>query len=212
MKDDKAKYSLGSVLNHVLLHQTIIGLEAKKQFEALGEKPDILIGCVGGGSNFAGFTFPFLEEVLKGKESYDVVAVEPSAVPSLTDGEYRYDFGDTAGITPLLMMYTLGHDFVPPPIHAGGLRYHGAAPTVSLLKKKGIIRSVKYPQEDVFEAGRIFARTEGIIPAPETNHAIKAAIDEALKAKKDGERKIIAFNSSGHGLLDLKGYEDVLKI
>lgn len=212
MKDDKAKYSLGSVLNHVLLHQTIIGLEAKKQFEALGEKPDILIGCVGGGSNFAGFTFPFLEEVLKEKGSYDVVAVEPSAVPSLTDGEYRYDFGDTAGITPLLMMYTLGHDFVPPPIHAGGLRYHGAAPTVSLLKKKGIIRSIKYPQEDVFEAGRIFARTEGIIPAPETNHAIKAAIDEALKAKKDGERKIIAFNFSGHGLLDLKGYEDVLKI
>jgi len=187
-------------------------LEAKKQFEILGEKPDVLIGCVGGGSNFAGFTFPFVEEVLRGKESYDVVAVEPSTVPSLTDGEYRYDFGDTAGITPLLMMYTLGHDFVPPPIHAGGLRYHGAAPTVSLLKNRGVIRSVKYTQEDVFEAGRIFARTEGIIPAPETNHAIKAAIDEALKAKKDSEKRIIAFNFSGHGLLDLKGYEDVLKI
>lgn len=212
MKDERAKYSLGSVLNHVLLHQTIIGLEAKKQFELLGEKPDVLIGCVGGGSNFAGFTFPFIEEMLRGKENYDVIAVEPAAVPSLTDGEYRYDFGDTAGITPLLMMYTLGHDFVPPPIHAGGLRYHGAAPTVSLLKHRGTIRSVKYTQEEVFEAGRLFAMTEGIIPAPETNHAVKAAVEEALKCKKSGERKVIAFNFSGHGLLDLKGYEDVLKI
>ncbi|MCS7103150.1 MAG: TrpB-like pyridoxal phosphate-dependent enzyme [Candidatus Korarchaeum sp.] len=212
MKDEKAKYSLGSVLNHVLLHQTIIGLEAKKQFELIGEKPDVLIGCVGGGSNFAGFTFPFVEEVLARRDNYDIIAVEPSAVPSLTEGEYRYDFGDTAGVTPLIMMYTLGHDFVPPPIHAGGLRYHGAAPTVSLLKHKGVIRSVEYAQEEVFEAGRLFARTEGIIPAPETNHAIKAAIDEAIRSKKSGESKVIAFNFSGHGLLDLKGYEDVLKL
>ena len=210
MKDEKAKYSLGSVLNHVLLHQTIVGLEAKKQFELVDEKPDVLIGCVGGGSNFAGFTFPFIEEILSGKENYDVLAIEPKAAPSLTEGEYRYDFGDSAGVTPLIKMFTLGHDFVPPPIHAGGLRYHGAAPTVSLLKSKGIVRSVAYTQEEVFEAGRIFAMTEGMIPAPETTHAVKAAIDEALKAKKEGKERVIAFNFSGHGLLDLKGYEDVL--
>ncbi len=210
MKDEKAKYSLGSVLNHVLLHQTVIGLEAKKQMEIVGEKPDVLIGCVGGGSNFAGLTFPFIEEILRGKEEYKVVAVEPRASPSLTEGEYRYDFGDSAGVTPLIKMFTLGHDFVPPPIHAGGLRYHGAAPTVSLLKSKGVIESVAYPQEEVFEAGRIFAMTEGLIPAPETTHAVKAAIDEALKAKEEGKEKVILFNFSGHGLLDLKGYEDVL--
>ncbi len=210
MKDEKAKYSLGSVLNHVLLHQTVIGLEAKKQMEIVGEKPDVLIGCVGGGSNFAGLTFPFIEGILRGKEEYKVVAVEPRASPSLTEGEYRYDFGDSAGVTPLIKMFTLGHDFVPPPIHAGGLRYHGAAPTVSLLKSKGVIESVAYPQEEVFEAGRIFAMTEGLIPAPETTHAVKAAIDEALKAKEEGKEKVILFNFSGHGLLDLKGYEDVL--
>ncbi len=210
MKDEKAKYSLGSVLNHVLLHQTIIGLEAKRQMEIVGEKPDVLIGCVGGGSNFAGLTFPFIEEMLRGKEEYKVVAVEPRASPSLTEGEYRYDFGDSAGVTPLIKMFTLGHDFVPPPIHAGGLRYHGAAPTVSLLRSKGVIKSVAYPQEEVFEAGRIFAMTEGLIPAPETTHAVKAAIDEALKAKEEGKEKVILFNFSGHGLLDLKGYEDVL--
>ncbi len=210
MKDERAKYSLGSVLNHVLLHQTVIGLEARKQMEIVGEKPDVLIGCVGGGSNFAGLTFPFIEEILRGKEEYKVIAVEPRASPSLTEGEYRYDFGDSAGVTPLIKMFTLGHDFVPPPIHAGGLRYHGAAPTVSLLKSKGVIRSVAYPQEEVFEAGRIFAMTEGLIPAPETTHAVKAAIDEALKAKEEGKKKVILFNFSGHGLLDLKGYEDVL--
>ncbi len=210
MKDERAKYSLGSVLNHVLLHQTVIGQEAKKQMEIAGETPDVLIGSVGGGSNFAGLTFPFIEEMLGGKASYDVIAVEPKASPSLTEGEYRYDFGDSAGVTPLIKMFTLGHDFVPPPIHAGGLRYHGAAPTVSLLKSKGVIRSVTYPQEEVFEAGRIFAMTEGIIPAPETTHAVKAAIDEALKAKEEGREKVILFNFSGHGLLDLKGYEDVL--
>ncbi len=210
MKDEKAKYSLGSVLNHVILHQTVIGLEAKKQMEILGEKPDVLIGCVGGGSNFAGLTFPFIEEILSGREEYEVIAVEPRASPSLTEGEYRYDFGDSAGVTPLIKMFTLGHDFVPPPIHAGGLRYHGAAPTVSLLKSKGVIKSVAYPQEDVFKAGKIFAMTEGLIPAPETTHAVKAAIDEALKAKEEGEEKVILFNFSGHGLLDLKGYEDVL--
>ncbi len=209
---DKARYSLGSVLNHVLLHQTIIGQEVKKQFELIGEKPDILIGCFGGGSNFSGFTFPFIEEILKGKEKYDVIAVEPTAAPSMTNGEYRYDFGDSAGITPLIKMFTLGHDFIPPPIHAGGLRYHGAAPTVSLLKSKGIVRSVTYAQEETFEAGRIFAMTEGIIPAPETTYAVKAAMDEALKARENREEKVIAFNFSGHGLLDLKGYEDVLKI
>ena len=212
MKDEKAKYSLGSVLNHVLLHQTIIGLETKKQFEIIDEKPDILIGCVGGGSNFAGFTFPFVKEILEDKENYDIIAVEPTVCPSLTEGEYRYDFGDSAKTTPLMKMYTLGHEFVPPPIHAGGLRYHGAAPTVSLLKSKGVIRSVTYSQEEVFEAGKIFAMTEGLIPAPETTHAVKAAIDEALKAKKNCERKIIVFNFSGHGLLDLKGYEDVLNL
>ncbi|MDK2372587.1 MAG: TrpB-like pyridoxal phosphate-dependent enzyme [Candidatus Korarchaeota archaeon] len=210
MKDKKAKYSLGSVLNHVLLHQTVIGLEAKKQMEIVGEKPDVLIGCVGGGSNFAGLTFPFIEEMLSEREKYEVIAVEPRASPSLTEGEYRYDFGDSAGVTPLIKMFTLGHDFVPPPIHAGGLRYHGAAPTVSLLKSKGLIKSVAYSQEDVFEAGRIFAMTEGLIPAPETTHAVKAAMDEALKAKEEGREKVILFNFSGHGLLDLKGYEDVL--
>ncbi len=212
IKDEKAKYALGSVLNHVLLHQTVIGLEAKKQMETIDEKPDVLIGSVGGGSNFAGLVFPFIRDILEGKADYDVVAVEPTASPSLTNGEYRYDFGDTAETTPLLKMYTLGHKFVPPPIHAGGLRYHGAAPTVSLLKSKGVIRSVAYPQEEVFEAASLFAKVEGLIPAPETAHAVKAAIDEALKAKEEGKEKVILFNYSGHGLLDLEGYRQVLKL
>lgn len=205
MSDDKAKYSLGSVLNHVLLHQTVIGEEARRQMELIDEEPDVLIGCVGGGSNFAGLTFPFVRDVLEGKKRYRVVVVEPKACPSMTEGEYRYDFGDTAGISPLILMYTLGHEFVPSPIHAGGLRYHGAAPTVSLLKKNGIIESAAYPQEDVFEAAKLFAETEGLIPAPETAHAVKAAIDEALKAKEEGEERTILFNYSGHGLLDLQG-------
>ena len=213
MTDQRAKYSLGSVLNHVLLHQTIIGQEVKAQLEAIDETPDVLIGCVGGGSNFAGLTFPFIGEVLRGEaDGYEIIAAEPKACPSLTEGEYRYDFGDTAKTTPLLKMYTLGSDFVPPPIHAGGLRYHGAAPTVSLLRHMGIVRPVAYAQEEVFEAARLFAEAEGLIPAPETAHAVKAAIDEALKAKERGEEKVIVFNFSGHGLLDLQGYSQVLGI
>ncbi len=210
MSDDRAKYSLGSVLHHVLLHQTVIGEEARRQMELAGEDVDVLIGCVGGGSNFAGLTFPFIREILEGRASYRVIAAEPTASPSLTEGEYRYDFGDAAGTTPLIMMYTLGHDFVPPPIHAGGLRYHGAAPTVSLLKRKGVIEAVAYPQEEVFEAARIFAMTEGLIPAPETAHAVKAAVEEALRAKREGREDVILFNYSGHGLLDLQGYAQVL--
>lgn len=210
LKDKNAKYSLGSVLNHVMLHQTIIGEETMLQFEKLGEKPDYLIGCVGGGSNFAGFTFPFIGQKLKGKLDTRFVAVEPKVVPSLTKGNYEYDFGDTAGMTPLLMMYTLGHDFVPSPIHAGGLRYHGAAPTVSLLVKHKVIEAVSYEQKEVFSAAMTFARAEGIIPAPETSHAVKAAIDLALEAKRKNEKKVIAFNFSGHGLLDLGGYQQYL--
>lgn len=203
-------YSLGSVLNHVMLHQTIIGLEAKKQFELAGDKPDILIGCVGGGSNFAGFTFPFVGEVLRGESQYKVIAVEPAACPSLTLGKYTYDFGDTAHLTPLIKMHTLGSTFIPPKIHAGGLRYHGMAPTVSFLKEKGFIDAVAVEQNDCFEAGLIFAKTEGIIPAPESTHAVKVAIDEALKCKETGESKVIAFNLSGHGNFDLQAYDDYL--
>ncbi|UCE81095.1 MAG: TrpB-like pyridoxal phosphate-dependent enzyme [Methanobacteriota archaeon] len=210
VKDDKAKYSLGSVLNHVMMHQTIIGQETLLQFQKLGEQPDHLVGCVGGGSNFAGFTFPFVGQKLKKKLDTDFVAVEPTSVPTLTDGKYEYDFGDTAEMTPLLMMYTLGHAFVPSPIHAGGLRYHGAAPTVSALVNEGVVRAVSYQQKEVFDAAALFARAEGIIPAPETSHAVKAAVDLALDAKKKNEEKIIAFNFSGHGLLDLAGYQQYL--
>ncbi|UCE90819.1 MAG: TrpB-like pyridoxal phosphate-dependent enzyme [Methanobacteriota archaeon] len=210
VKDDSAKYSLGSVLNHVMLHQTIIGQETMLQFQKLGEKPDTLIGCVGGGSNFAGFSFPFIGQKLKGKIDTEFVAVEPTVVPTLTGGKYEYDFGDTAEMTPLLMMYTLGHAFVPSPIHAGGLRYHGAAPTVSALVKSGTIKPVAYLQKEVFDAAAMFTRAEGIIPAPETAHAVKATIDLALKAKEDNEEKVIAFNFSGHGLLDLSGYQHYL--
>lgn len=210
IKDGNAKYSLGSVLNHVMLHQTIIGQEAMLQFQKLGETPDYLIGCVGGGSNFAGFTFPFIGQKLKGKLDTEFIAVEPTVVPSLTKGKYEYDFGDTAGMTPLLLMYTLGHDFVPSAIHAGGLRYHGAAPTVSALVKSKVVKPISYQQKEVFEAAHLFAKTEGIIPAPETSHAIKAAIDLALEAKKKNEEKVIAFNFSGHGLLDLGGYQQYL--
>ncbi|HEX9907439.1 MAG TPA: TrpB-like pyridoxal phosphate-dependent enzyme [Thermoplasmata archaeon] len=201
------KYSLGSVLNHVMLHQTIIGEETMLQFKKLDEKPDYLIGCVGGGSNFAGFTFPFIGEKLKKKTGTQFIAVEPTVVPSLTAGKYEYDFGDTQGLTPLLLMYTLGHDFVPSPIHAGGLRYHGAAPTVSQLVNKKIVKPVAYGQKEVFDAAVMFARAEGTIPAPETSHAIKAAIDLALEAKKKNEKKVIGLNFSGHGLLDLGGYQ-----
>lgn len=204
---DDTKYSLGSVLSHVLLHQTVVGLEAKRQFEQVGEYPDVLFGCVGGGSNFAGFAFPFLQDKLTGKRDVRAVAVEPTACPTLTRGPYAYDFGDTAQTTPLLMMYTLGHDFVPPPVHAGGLRYHGDAPLLCLLVKEGVIEAQAYHQNPVFEAAVLFAQTEGIVPAPETAHAVRAALDEALKCKETGEEKVIALNFSGHGHFDLAGYD-----
>jgi len=211
VKDEKIKYSLGSVLNYVLLHQTVVGLEVLEQLKRLELEPDVMIGCVGGGSNFAGFSFPAIGRMLRGEmKKMRFVAAEPVACPSMTKGEYRYDFGDTGKTTPLLKMFTLGCDFVPPPIHAGGLRYHGAAPAVSLLKKEGVIESVAHPQEEVFKAAKLFAELEGLIPAPETSHAVKAAIDEALKAKEEGKEKIIVFNYSGHGLLDLVGYQQVL--
>ena len=210
VKDDGVKYSLGSVLNHVMLHQTVIGQETMLQFQKLGEQPDYMIGCVGGGSNFAGFTFPFIGQQLKKNTEMEFIAVEPTSVPTLTGGKYEYDFGDTAGMSPMLMMYTLGHAFVPSPIHAGGLRYHGAAPTVSALAKAGIVKSVAYPQKEVFDAALLFTRAEGIIPAPEASHAIKAVVDKALEAKKANEEKVIVFNLSGHGLLDLAGYQQYL--
>ncbi|RLE98226.1 MAG: TrpB-like pyridoxal phosphate-dependent enzyme [Thermoprotei archaeon] len=209
---DDTKYSLGSVLNHVLLHQTIVGLEAIKQMELIDRYPDVIIGCVGGGSNFAGLSYPFYYMEVSGKAptKAEFIAVEPTACPSMTRGVYTYDHGDTARLTPLLKMYTLGHDFMPPPIHAGGLRYHGAAPSLSLLVRKGVYRSVAYNQVEVFEAARLFSRTEGIVPAPESAHAVKAVIDVALEAKRKGERKVVLFNLSGHGLLDLKAYDEFL--
>ncbi len=209
LKREDTKYSLGSVLNHVLLHQTIIGEEAILQMEMAGEFPDVVIGCVGGGSNFAGISFPFVREKFKGKK-IRIVAVEPESCPSLTKGVYTYDFGDVAKMTPLLKMYTLGHNFIPPSIHAGGLRYHGMAPLVSALYNHGYIEAVAYPQTKVFEAGVIFARTEGIVPAPESSHAIRAVIDEALDAKEKGERRVILFNLSGHGFFDLSAYDQYL--
>ncbi len=202
-------YALGSVLNHVLHHQTVIGLEAKKQLASVGEYPDIVIGCCGGGSNFGGVAFPFLADKFNGKE-LRAIAVEPSSCPTLTKGDFRYDFGDTAGLTPFLMMYTLGHDFMPPGIHAGGLRYHGDSPLVSQLYKDGIIEARAYPQLTCFEAAMTFAKTEAIIPAPESSHAIRAAIDEALLCKEEGKEKCILFNLSGHGYLDLAAYDDYL--
>ncbi len=207
VQHDDAKYSLGSVLNHVLTHQTIIGLEAKAQFAKTDDYPDVIIGCVGGGSNFAGFAFPFLKDKLDGKTNTRIVAVEPSACPTLTKGIYGYDFGDTVGMTPLIKMFTLGHNFMPPPIHAGGLRYHGAAPLVCSLYGDDLIEAIAYAQKRVFEAAVLFAQTEGILPAPESSHAIKAAIDEALKCRESGEGKVIAFNLSGHGHFDLGAYE-----
>ncbi|MDW8417578.1 MAG: TrpB-like pyridoxal phosphate-dependent enzyme [Bacteroidia bacterium] len=209
LSDEKAKYALGSVLNHVLLHQTIIGQEAMKQMEIAGEAPTILVGAVGGGSNFGGLVLPFIGAGLRsGQRSYRVVAVEPESCPSLTKGEYRYDYGDTAGMTPLLKMHTLGHEFIPPKIHAGGLRYHGMAPIVSHLYDMGYIEARAYNQKAVFEAGEFFARTEGIIPAPEAAHAVKAVIDLAVEARDTGTRPVILFNLCGHGLLDLSAYDD----
>jgi tryptophan synthase beta chain len=206
VKKSDTNYALGSVLNHVLLHQSIIGLEVKKQLKLADEKPEILIGCVGGGSNFGGLIAPFVSKKVKGKE-IRLVAVEPSIAASLTKGTFEYDYGDTMGLTPLLAMYTLGHDFVPPPIHAGGLRYHGMAPIISNLYKNKIIEACSYDQKDIFEAARIFAKTEGIIPAPESAHAIKKAIDEALIAKEEKRERTIVFLLSGHGYLDLSAYE-----
>lgn len=205
MRED-TKYSLGSVLNHVLLHQTVVGLEAKKQMELAGDYPDVVIGCVGGGSNFAGLVFPFLHDKFNGKKVRGV-AVEPASCPTLTRGPYAYDFGDVAEMTPLLAMHTLGHKFIPPPIHAGGLRYHGMAPLISHLVKEQILEAVAYKQLETFEAAKTFARAEGIIPAPESAHAIRAAINEALKAKQAGTPITILFNLSGHGHFDMAAYD-----
>ncbi|MDM8523960.1 TrpB-like pyridoxal phosphate-dependent enzyme [Desulfococcaceae bacterium HSG8] len=203
----KTRYSLGSVLNHVMLHQTIIGLEAKKQLEKVGEKlPDIVIGCAGGGSNFAGIAFPFVLDKMNGKD-ISIYPVEPAACPTMTKAPFVYDHGDTARYTPLLPMHSLGHAFVPPPFHAGGLRYHGMAPTVSQLIAEGIIEPKAVTQLAAYDAGAVFARTEGFIPAPETTHALACVFDEAKKAKEEGKEKVILFNWSGHGLLDLGAYQ-----
>ncbi len=211
VRDEKTKYSLGSVLNHVLLHQTVIGQEVLLQLEKIDVTPDVMIGCVGGGSNFAGFAYPMLGKKLRGElDDVRFLGVEPKSCPTLTEGKYEYDFGDTAGMTPLLKMYTLGHDFVPSPIHAGGLRYHGDAPSLCLLHHLGYIDAVAYDQLQTFEAGKIFTKAEGLVPAPETTHAIRAAIDIARECKRTGEEKVIVFNLSGHGLLDLQGYADYL--
>lgn len=202
-------YSLGSVLNHVLLHQSVVGQETKAQMEKVGCFPDIIIGCHGGGSNFGGLIAPFVSDKLEGK-GMRIIAVEPSSCPTLTEGEYRYDYCDTAGLTPLLKMYTLGHQFTPPGIHAGGLRYHGASPIISSLYNNKVIEAQAYPQTDIFQSAITFARSEGILPAPESAHAIHAAVVEALKARDAGEEKVILFGLSGHGYFDMSAYEDYL--
>src|SRR4051812_1162871 len=203
---DDTNYALGSVLNHVLLHQTVIGTEAIAQMELSGDRPDVIVGCVGGGSNFGGMTFPFLREKLRGAREVRFLAAEPAACPTLTRGVYGYDYGDTAGLTPLMPMYTLGHDFVPPPVHAGGLRYHGDSPILSALVKAGLIEARAYRQNETFEAAVRFARSEGIIPAPEPAHAIRAVIQEAEAADEAGEERVILFNLCGHGHFDLSAY------
>jgi tryptophan synthase beta chain len=203
----ETKYGLGSVLNHVLLHQTVIGQEAKVQLAKYGEKtPDVVIGCAGGGSNFAGLAFPFCADKIAGSEM-DIIPVEPFSCPSITRGAYAYDIGDKSGMTPLMVMHTLGHDFIPSPIHAGGLRYHGMAPLVSAAVDQGLMSPRAVHQMECFEAAVQFARTEGLIVAPETSHAVAAAIQEANKATEEGKEKVILFNLSGHGLMDLKGYQ-----
>jgi len=207
---DDTKYSLGSVLNHVLLHQTVIGLETLEQFELAGEEPDILIACTGGGSNFGGFTFPFVGRNLRGQSNVRVIAAEPEAAPSLTRGVYAYDYGDTAKLAPMVKMFTLGHDFMPAAIHAGGLRYHGMSPLVSLLKQHDFIEAKAVHQNASFAAAVQFARTEGILPAPESSHAIRIAIDEAIRCREEGVSQVIAFNLSGHGHFDLSSYERYL--
>jgi len=208
--NDDTHYALGSVLNHVLLHQTVIGQEAVEGMAEIGEYPDVVIGCVGGGSNFGGLAFPFMQRRLTQGTATRFVAVEPTSCPSLTRGRYTYDFGDTAGLTPLVKMYTLGHDFEPAGIHAGGLRYHGMSPAISALVHEGHIEPRAYPQQPCFEAAVLFARTEGIVPAPESSHAIRAAIDEALSAKERGEKRVILFNLSGHGNFDMSAYDAYL--
>jgi tryptophan synthase beta chain len=210
MNFDNVNYSLGSVLNHVMMHQTVIGLELKKQLETIEKEPDVMIACVGGGSNFAGAFFPFIKDKLKGNSNCQFIGVEPSSCPTLTEGKYKYDFGDANEFTPMLKMFTLGYDFIAPSVHAGGLRYHGMSPQVSLLAKEGYIEPRSATQGEVFKSGVIFAKSEGVLPAPETTHALKVAIDEALKCKETGEEKTIVVNFSGHGLLDLKGYGDFL--
>jgi tryptophan synthase beta chain len=208
--NETTKYSLGSVLNHVLLHQTIIGREAQKQMDMAGDYPDVVIGCVGGGSNFSGLALPFLKDKIEGK-ALRAVAVEPTACPTLTRGIFTYDFGDAAELTPLIPMYTLGHKFVPAKIHAGGLRYHGDSPLLCELVRKGLMEARAYHQNEVFDAAMVFAQSEGILPAPETAHAIKAAVDEAIEAKKEGKERVILFNLSGHGHFDLAAYDAYLR-
>ena len=210
LSDDNVRYTLGSVLNHVILHQTVIGQEIKTQLEIAEEEPDTMIACVGGGSNFGGAMFPFMKDKIDGNSDTEFIAVEPSACPTLTQGSYDYDFGDNVGFTPLLKMYTLGHEFVAPSVHAGGLRYHGMNTQVALLTHEGYITPKAVHQRDVFTAGQMFANCEGIIPAPETCHAIAATIDEARRCKETGEEKTIVMNFSGHGLMDLKGYESFI--
>jgi tryptophan synthase beta chain len=205
---DNTKYAIGSVVNHVLLHQSIIGQEAVEQMKIFDAEPDYIVGCIGGGSNYAGLAYPFMREKLRGKSQAEFVAVEPEAVPSTTRGEYRYDYGDTGEMTPLFKMYTVGHAYQCPPIHGGGLRYHGKAPSMSMLIDKGYMKSVAYSQNEAMDAALTFARTEGIVVAPETSHAVRATIDIALQCKRRNEAKTILFNLSGHGLLDLKAYED----
>jgi tryptophan synthase beta chain len=201
-------YALGSVLGHVLLHQTIIGLETQQQMAMAGEEPDVIVGCVGGGSNYAGISYPFMAEKLRGNSTTRFLATEPAACPTLTKGRFAYDYGDTAQIAPIVPMYTLGHDFVPAPVHAGGLRYHGDAPSLSLLVKEGYMDAVAYTQNQIFEAATLFATTQGILPAPEPAHAIKGAIEEALAAKEAGEERVILFNLCGHGHFDMQAYDD----
>jgi tryptophan synthase beta chain len=210
LRDDKVYYTLGSVLNHVLLHQSVIGLETKKQLEIADESPDVMIGCVGGGSNFGGAIFPFIKDQIDGKIDCKFLAAEPKSCPTLTQGDYCYDFADAGEMTPRMKMHTLGHNFVPPSVHAGGLRYHGMSPQVALLVKEGLVEGRTVTQNEVFQSGVTFAKAEGVVPAPETCHAIKIAIDEAKECKKTGEEKTIVVSFSGHGMLDLQGYDDYL--
>jgi len=205
---DDTNYALGSVLGHVLLHQSIIGLESQKQIALAGEEPDVIVGCVGGGSNFAGIAYPFMADKLRGTSTTRFLATEPAACPTLTKGRFAYDYGDTAQIAPIVPMYTLGHDFVPAPVHAGGLRYHGDAPSLSMLVHEGYMEARAYTQNQIFEAATLFASTQGILPAPEPSHAIKGAIDEAIAAREAGEERVILFNLCGHGHFDMQAYDD----